>query len=263
MPQSGTRRGAHRKVAPFAFLALVFAAPLWAAPLCPADHLDEEAQVAYVYDGDTVRLEDGRNVRVIGFDAPEVAHGDHPSQPFGDQARSVLDASLKGKRIGLRYDAERQDRYSRTLAHVYLADGNALAAVMLAKGLGSVLSVPPNVWNQECYRAQEAGAEHGNKGVWGLPAYRGVDADFLTLADEGFHRVFGKVIRVGDGPKSVRIQLDGLLTVRIPRDALSNFPYDLHTLLGRRVLARGRIYADGRQLLLTIHDGTGIQPLVH
>jgi hypothetical protein len=214
--------------------------------------------VARVYDGDTLRLKDGRKVRLIGFDAPEVGYEGKASQPFGDEARSTLEAHLRGEgQIGLRYDAVRSDSYGRTLAHLFLPDGSDLAAEMLVAGLGTTLSLAPNLWNEKCYREREAEAQRQQKGVWRLPA---LEADSLTLADGGFHRVYGRVVRVGDGRKSVWVQLEGLLTVRIPRNRLRNFSYDPHTLVGRRVLTHGRIYTNDRQLLLTVQDPSEIQP---
>ncbi|MDH3838505.1 MAG: hypothetical protein OET57_17290, partial [Desulfobacteraceae bacterium] len=39
--------------------------------------------VNWVNDGDTIVLSDGRHVRYIGINAPEIAHDNHKSEAFG------------------------------------------------------------------------------------------------------------------------------------------------------------------------------------
>ena len=55
-----------------AFFVSVFCLPAHA--LCPAPGKLPQAKVQRVVDGDTLRLADGRNVRLIGLNAPELAH---------------------------------------------------------------------------------------------------------------------------------------------------------------------------------------------
>ena len=43
---------------------------------------------------------------------------------------------LEGKRVRLEYDQERQDRYGRTLAYVYLPDGTFANAEIIRRGYG-------------------------------------------------------------------------------------------------------------------------------
>jgi endonuclease YncB( thermonuclease family) len=216
-----------------------------AAPLCPADRVDEKVQVAYVYDGDTVRLSDGRKLRLIGLDAPEVGHRGEPSA---------------GGSLGMRYDAERRDQYGRELAHLYLSDGSDVAAEILAAGLASTLAIPPNLWNQSCFAAQEQAARQAQRGVWKLRPYRGVESKDLAADSSGFHRVFGRVSRVGESKKSLWLNLEGGLAVRVPREDLTYFgELDLHSLSGRRIEVRGRIYSDGgRRLQLTLQHPSAL-----
>ena len=58
---------------------------------CPAGPtIDEIAIVTYVYDGDTVKLSDGRSLRIVGIDTPEIGRNDRPSQPYAEAARRML-----------------------------------------------------------------------------------------------------------------------------------------------------------------------------
>ncbi|HKJ23067.1 MAG TPA: thermonuclease family protein, partial [Gammaproteobacteria bacterium] len=97
------------------------------ADTCGPSRVDARAHVAYVYDGDTVRLDDGRRIRLIGVDTPEIAHDGNPAQPFALAARQFLIDLLhqSGGDVRLRYGPERKDHYHRTLAHLYLPDGQS------------------------------------------------------------------------------------------------------------------------------------------
>jgi endonuclease YncB( thermonuclease family) len=256
MPLWWLARGAIRKVAPLAFLGL----PAWAgaAPLCPTDRIDEQVSVAHVFDGDTVALSDGRHVRLTGIDTPEVGHNGERSQPLAEEARAALESRLRASpRVGLRYDAERRDQYGRLLAHLHAPDGSDVAAEQLARGFASTLVVPPNTWNHECFARQEAAAREAGRGVWRLPAYRGVESTSLNRNTQGVHRVLGRVVHVGESRKSLWLDLEGGLGVRIPREDLHWFG-DLHGLKGRRIAVRGRIYSDAGKLQMTIEHPSAL-----
>jgi len=77
--------------------------------------------VRHVVDGDTLVLEDGVTVRLIGIDAPEV---DHPrygkiGEPFGPESAKFLQDLIEGKTVRLEAGDEPEDRYHRRLAYVY------------------------------------------------------------------------------------------------------------------------------------------------
>ncbi|HEY9148940.1 MAG TPA: thermonuclease family protein, partial [Gammaproteobacteria bacterium] len=155
-------KGALRKGAPFAFLQGLFL--LWAllpgahAAACTLDRGGESVAVDYVYDGDTLRLEDGRKVRFIGINTPEIKRDGSPSEPFSRAARKRVVALTGGDAMVLRLDQERHDRYGRLLAHPYLADGRSLSKLLLQEGLAAAVVVPPNLWHSDCYLQQEQAA---------------------------------------------------------------------------------------------------------
>ena len=64
---------------------------LAAAPPCAPDRIDARVSVTHVVDGDTVKLADGRTLRFIGVDTPEIGHEGRPSQPFAAEARTERD----------------------------------------------------------------------------------------------------------------------------------------------------------------------------
>lgn len=65
-------------------LALLFALLPQAAhaSACPATSSSERVHVVYVYDGDTVKLSDGRRLRLIGINTPNSATKTRPPNPW-------------------------------------------------------------------------------------------------------------------------------------------------------------------------------------
>lgn len=216
---------------------------------CPADRIDRRERVDHVFDGDTLRLVDGSRVRLIGIDTPELGRDGRPPQALAVEAREAL-RSLLGRHteLRLRFDAERQDRYGRLLAHAFLPDGTNVQAWLLARGLASALVVPPNLWGVDCYGTVEHRARAVRRGVWAVPAYRPVAAADLARDSRGFRIVQGRVTRIGEGKTSIWLNLAGGVAVRIARSDLPYFPPDLlATLQGQEIRARGRVYYNERR----------------
>lgn len=261
MPLSRLPKGAHRKGAPFAFLGLLFSATLWAVPLCPADHIDERVKVGKIVDGDTVKLEDGRKVRFIGINAPEIGHDGKPSEPFAHKARQAVSQLLADNPvIGLRYGQEHLDRYGRLLAHPYLNDGRSINALLLDDGLAAHIVVPPNSWNYRCYGEVESSARLSEKGIWQTRRFRPQSSRTLPVSTRGFHLVRGRVERIGKSRKSLWLNLEGEIALRIPRNSLENFSeHQLQSLVGRRVVARGWVNYHKKKLVITIRHPASLE----
>jgi endonuclease YncB( thermonuclease family) len=235
-----------------ALLAPVIAAG--AGETCATDRIDARGEVRSVADGDTLVLADGRRIRLVGLNAPELGRDDRPAEPFATAARRALeDLAGPGRRIGLRFDAEREDPHGRTLAHVFLDDGTNVQRELLSRGLAASIVVPPNAWNWECYREAERGVRAAGRGIWGDARFRATEPARLPRAVEGFWIVSGRVTRVGEGRNAWWLNLDGGFSVRIERRNLASFP-DLQpsALKGRRVEARGWVSASPKERWITV-----------
>ncbi len=232
----------------------------WAAPLagvCATTHVDEWVQVRHVIDGDTVVLVDGRKLRLIGVDTPELGYGGNPHEAFAVQARDVLTVMLSKHQntLGLRFDPQRRDHYGRVLAHGYLGDGVNVSATLLAKGLAVQLTIPPNIGNVYCYHNQEAGAEQGRRGIWALSRYQPQENNDGHWAPPGFRVVRGRVSSIDEGRNTLWIQLEGGIRLGISRQDLNYFTgLEPKSLVGRRVEARGRLRGpSGRERIRIRH----------
>ena len=90
--------------------------------------------VKWVNDGDTIVLTNGKRVRYIGINSPEIDHDKQRAQPFGYAAKTFNKQMVLNRKIGLEFDRERHDRYGRLLAYIFLPDGTLLNEHMLQKG---------------------------------------------------------------------------------------------------------------------------------
>lgn len=232
-----------------------------AAAACPADRIDREVTVARVHDGDTVRLAGGDNLRLVGIDTPELGRDGAPDEPLAAAARDALARLLAAhdRRLELRLDSERRDRYGRLLAHAYLPDGRSVTRVLLERGLGLRVTVPPNTWRHRCYAAAETRAREAERGLWELERYRGVAAAELAADAGGFHVVRGRIGRVGDSRDAFWLELDGL-TLRLDRDDLARFDaLEPHSLGGRRLRVRGWIYRVRGQARMNLRHPANVE----
>ncbi|NNJ95537.1 MAG: hypothetical protein HKP12_00040 [Gammaproteobacteria bacterium] len=208
---------------------------------CPTDQIDEFAVVRYVHDGDTVHLEDGRKVRLIGINTPELAQDNRPEQVYAQQARAFLNKALAkhDDRIGLRYGMARHDRHQRTLAHLFSPNGDNIQALLLRHGLAQAIAHPPSLAFADCYAQQEQLARCAGAGIWSHPQHTPVDADKLTAESTGFRLVSGHIDRVSRSNTGFWLVMADLL-IHINQHDLAYFDaIDLPSLAGQHVIVRG------------------------
>jgi endonuclease YncB( thermonuclease family) len=229
------------------FVLLVCLFLLYALRAClAADCNDRQAgetfAVAFVIDGDSLRLKNGEEVRLIGLDTPEFGRKGRADKPFAREARKALVSLVEvaDGRVLVRPGIDRRDRYGRLLAHIYAPDGENLTAELLRQGLGYQAIVAPNQVHLACYRAAEREARNAGRGLW----RQGVaDAEELSADDAGFHLVQGRVARVGQSRSTVWLELAGGASVQLPwkvwRDMTSQEP---EAFVDRRLEVRGWFY---------------------
>ena len=132
----------------------------------PGQALVTEGVVAQVADGDTVILDAGQKVRLLGIDAPELEREGQPADFLAHKAKQVLTELAQGQRVRLEYDKLRYDRFGRILAYVVLPDGLNLSREMVRQGLARVYTVPPNKRFYEELLADQREAISARRGIW-------------------------------------------------------------------------------------------------
>ncbi len=212
---------------------------LQAQALCSSGQALRQVAVGRVVDGDTLHLADGRRVRLIGLNAPELAHDGRRAEPFARAAKDRLQALVdrNGGRVGLRPGAQARDHYGRLLAHAFDARGDNLEAAMLADGVGFFVALAPNTALADCHLAVERQARRAGRGVWKQSPVH----DAARIRRAGFALVRARVERVETNRGGVWLELQGPLVVQIPAAAAAAFGAALADLPGRTIEARGWI----------------------
>lgn len=135
--------------------------------------------VTKVVDGDTLHLENGDRVRLIGVDTPEskvnaklkrdskrISRDYETIMTMGKTAAKFTAGLVSYKYVKLEFDVQKRDRYNRLLAYVYLPDGKMLNAEIVKAGYAQVMTVPPNVAHQDLFLQLQTEAREANRGLW-------------------------------------------------------------------------------------------------
>jgi micrococcal nuclease len=133
---------------------------------------EERARVESAADGDTIRVRlhgTVLSVRLIGVDTPEL--GDRRDrtaapQPYAREAAAHTRRRLVGEEVRLEYErGERHDRYGRTLAYVFLADGTFFNRELVRDGYGRAFTRYPFRFSEQ-FVADESDARRAKRGLW-------------------------------------------------------------------------------------------------
>ena len=135
---------------------------LFAGPVCA----QRNHYVRWVDDGDTVVLGDGRRVRYIGINAPEVARKEKKGEPFGEAARDFNRRLVFKQNVRLELDEEKYDPYKRLLAYVFLKNEDFVNQLIVARGLAYVLYRKPNIKYHKLLLQTQRRAMDQHEGMW-------------------------------------------------------------------------------------------------
>ena len=148
------------------------------APQSPLEHTasaaltdNETYRVVRVVDGDTLVVDmNGVNttLRLIGLDTPETVDPRKTVQCFGKEASDKAKSLLAGTSVRVEYDASQGtlDKYGRTLAYIYMNDGELFNRYMIAEGYGHEYTYAVPYAHQAEFKAAEQSAREGKKGLW-------------------------------------------------------------------------------------------------
>jgi micrococcal nuclease len=219
-------------------------------PPCPLTRGDTRA-IARVLDAETLLLDDGRHLRLIGALAPRAGDVGATSDtwPPENAARDALTELAVGRSAVLWHDTVQSDRYGQVLAHVMI-DGTWLQGTLVTRGLARAYGRPGSDACTEALAKLERRAREEEHGLWANAAYRvrAASRDDWSSAAGAFHVVSGTVRRVSRGSGEVFVSLGARRGRAYPLAAVvSTKRADLtggiavRSLVGRRVLVRGWI----------------------
>lgn len=124
-----------------------------------------DVTIEYVHDGDTLFLTDGRKVRLLGVDTPEVGER---LECYGDEAAALLRSMLpEGTQVRVLADAQPLDQYDRSLLLLWLDDGTFVNLELIEQGAAEAVVLEPNLLYAAEFEAAEDAAQAADLGLWG------------------------------------------------------------------------------------------------
>ena len=133
-------------------------------PIFPLSQDLAEAIVTKEEDGDTVELQDGQRVRLLGLNTPEKA------QPCYQEATERLSKLVLNKKIQLEMDKTDKDKYGRLLRHIYADDQN-VGIILLKGGYANVFFISPDLKYKEEFESAKNYAKKQQLCMWAVSDY--------------------------------------------------------------------------------------------
>jgi endonuclease YncB( thermonuclease family) len=226
-----------------------------------------EARVAAIVDGRSVRLDDGREIRLAGIEPAATA-------------KQALTSLILGRDVILRSTDDTPDRYGRQSALVFVGESDtSVQALLLAQGDALVSA---EITDKDCaaaLMASEAEARRQKMGSWADPsAIKNAESPDDILAGIGrFMVVEGKVLSVRQAGATTYLNFGRNWTrgfaATISRRTLPAFEsagLALKSLENKRIRVRGWIEGNtgpridlrlvGQVELLGASEPTGVRP---
>jgi micrococcal nuclease len=123
------------------------------------NYFDSYKEISYVIDGDTFKTKDGKSIRLIGINAPEIG------EPCSLEAKKKLEELIIGKKLRLEKDVGDKDVYGRLLRYVY-SDDLFVNAEMVKVGLARFEEVEPNTKFSSLFLDLENKARKSKGCIW-------------------------------------------------------------------------------------------------
>ena len=256
------------------FLFLIYFSCLSLADICYAydselikDKLTSEkeannnSRVIEIIDGDTLRLENNMEVRLVGLQAPKIALGRKKFKPWplGNEAKRALSDLTLNKPVTLYYGGRKMDRYGRALAHLFLDDGTWVQGEMLKRGMARVYSFADNRSVVSELLDLEKEARNNQTGIWNLGFYKIKTEQESGKFTNSFQLISGKILEVATVRSNTYLNFGDDyktdFTIVVPNRVKKMFEkmdINLSDLEGRNIIVRGWLkYYNGPSIELT------------
>jgi len=199
-----------------------------------------KAQVKRVIDGDTIVLENGVRIRLIGLNAPEIESRYRQNEQGGQLAKLWLQKKLQQGTVFLEYDQQKKDKYGRSLAHLFLADGSHLNQQLIRQGLARLSLIPPNLHYADVLIKAGQEAEVNKRGLWAEEHLKLIKVAHLSggKSVSGWQRFLATANQITESRKYYRLILSKDVDVRMAKKNMVLFP-DLETYRDKKLEIRG------------------------
>ncbi len=117
------------------------------------------AKVTKVIDGDTIEIDAGKSVRLIGIDTPE------SGEPYYNEAKKALENLLLNQKVTLEKDISETDQYGRLLRNIFLGS-TYINQTMINLGLARIYTYPPDVRYSDILLQAENQVRQKQIGLW-------------------------------------------------------------------------------------------------
>jgi endonuclease YncB( thermonuclease family) len=222
----------------------------------------EDQETVEIVDGDTLVLATGKQVRLVGIQAPKLPLGrpGFETWPLAEESRDALLRLAHGQRLALHFGGQREDRYRRYLAHLTLPDGTWIQGTLLEEGLARVYSFHDNRALIPEMLALERRARSQKRGIWNLSYYRIRNPSETWNDIDSFQIVEGRVVDAARVRNVVYLNFGPNwrtdFTFKIGKRALGLFSkagIDPLTFTGRTVRGRGWVKPENGPLIEVTH----------
>ena len=219
-------------------------------------------RVVEVVDGDTVVLADGREIRLVGIQAPKLPLGrpDFTAWPLADAAKAALAMLIENTVVELGYGGRTVDRHGRLLAHLYAVDGTWIQGALLARGMARVYSFSDNRALVAEMLALERAARAARTGIWRHPYYRVLAPEETVDRVDSFQIVEGRVLDAavvrGRGYLNFGVDWKSDFTISIGPKSRRLFEaanLNIEALAGKTVRVRGWIKSFNGPMIEATH----------
>lgn len=155
-----------------------------------------EGRVISVVDGDTVRLENGTQIRLTGIQAPKLPLGRRgfKAWPLSRGSKTALERLTLNRHISLRYDGRKIDRHGRLLAHIFDRRERWIQGELISLGMARVYSFHDNRTRTSELLTLEIKARAARRGIWNHAFYRILKSDETPGFIGTFQLVEGRVM---------------------------------------------------------------------
>lgn len=213
---------------------------------------DSFYKVKKVYDGDTILLNDGRKIRLLSINTPEVERPRQATQAGGKEAQQWLRQQLLNTQVRLEFDEQRRDKYKRYLAHVFTQQGMHINLELVRLAYASTSIHPPaKKYLAQLHAAQQI-AETKRLGIWQYSEYAPkLTSEINANNKQGWQRIIGRVLQIKNTPKSRYLKMTDHFNVRVKKEHMHYFD-NLVTLIGKKIEVRGWVnkYKNGYSMLI-------------